>query len=212
MTEKRKKPAGLQKVLAVDAYLTDAFCNWTNRFLAFRSLRTHYKILEVSCHGIPWLCGWLAFIWIWDQPSLYQMQVNLFTGLLLDIIFVAVLKAFTRRRRPAANKADMFVTVGPDKFSFPSGHASRACFVAFFFIKLWPVHFILTLPLLAWCTAVCLSRLLLRRHHILDVLGGVLLGILEGLLIGWLWLSQETSAWAISYISDERLEGGSYHV
>lgn len=42
------------------------------------------------------------------------MFASLCTGLVLDIVFVAVLKALTRRRRPSVND-DMF-TLGPDKF------------------------------------------------------------------------------------------------
>ncbi|KAJ9583609.1 hypothetical protein L9F63_022053 [Diploptera punctata] len=205
--KKRDIPGPLQKVLKADVFLTDRFCNWANCFLPLRSLRIHYKVLEVSCHGIPWLSGWIAFIWLANSPSLYQMQVNFFIGLLLDLIFVCFLKAYTRRRRPSANKSDMFATVGPDKFSFPSGHASRAVFIAAFFIFIYPVFFIFDLPLLAWSTSICISRVLLRRHHLLDVLGGVALGIFEALLINLLWVSQDFSVWVISYISDERLDG-----
>lgn len=135
-----------------------------------------------------------------------------FLGLLIDIVLVAVIKAFTRRRRPQTNNPDMFATVGPDKFSFPSGHASRACMIAHFFIFEWPVPFFFTLPLLAWATSVCISRVLLQRHHILDVISGAILGVLEALIVSILWLSPEASSWLITYLSDEKLDGGSYHV
>lgn len=212
MSEKREVPGMIRTILKLDVKLTNNFCLYANNFLPLRSLRVHYKILEVSCHGIPWFCGLLAFIWLWDNPDLYQMQINLIWGLLLDVIIVALLKAATRRRRPAANASDMFVTLGPDKFSFPSGHASRASLVAHFFIHLWPVPFIFVPPLLAWSFAVCVSRVLLQRHHILDVSAGALLGQLEGSLLGMLWLSQSSCAWFVSWLSDERLEGASYHV
>jgi membrane-associated phospholipid phosphatase len=136
----------------------------------------------------------------------------LFLGLLLDILFVSVLKAFTRRRRPAGNQPDMFYVVGPDKFSFPSGHASRACFIAFFFIFLYPLFFIFHMPLMAWSASVCLSRILLHRHHLLDVIGGILLGGVEAVLLSWLWVSEDFAVWVVSWLSDEKLEGGSYHV
>lgn len=210
--EKREVPGILQKILAADVFLTHRFCNWADCFLPFRSLRLHYKVLEISCHGIPWLSGWLAFIWLIDNRSLYQMQVNFFIGLLVDILLVCVLKAFTRRRRPSGNKSDMFATVGPDKYSFPSGHTSRACFIAVFFIFLYPLHFIFYMPLMAWSASVCLSRLLLRRHHLLDVTGGVLLGVFEAVLLNWLWVSENFAVWIVSCLSDEKLEGGSYHV
>ena len=130
----------------------------------------------------------------------------------MDILLVCILKAFTRRRRPSGNKYDMFATVGPDKYSFPSGHTSRACFIAGFFIFLYPLHFIFYMPLLAWSVSVCLSRLLLRRHHLLDVTGGVLLGVFEAVLLNWLWVPENVAVWIVSCLSDEKLEGGSYHV
>jgi membrane-associated phospholipid phosphatase len=106
----------------------------------------------------------------------------------------------------------MFATLGPDKYSFPSGHSSRACFIAIFFILLYPLHFIVYMPLMAWSTSVCLSRLLLRRHHLLDVTGGVLLGVFEAVLLNWLWVSENFAHWIVSCLSDEKLDGGSYHV
>ena len=46
--EKRQVPGILQQILAADVFLTQRFCNWADCFLPFRSLRLHYKVLEVS--------------------------------------------------------------------------------------------------------------------------------------------------------------------
>ena len=46
--EQRQVPEFLQKILAADVVLTHRFCNWADCFLPFRSLRLHYKALEVS--------------------------------------------------------------------------------------------------------------------------------------------------------------------
>lgn len=106
----------------------------------------------------------------------------------------------------------MMGQMGPDVFSFPSGHASRAIFVAYFFIRLWPVHFIFHLPLISWALGVSISRLLLNRHYIGDILAGCLLGVLEGLVIELLWVEDSTARWLFNVISDEKLDGGDYHV
>ncbi|XP_018347214.1 PREDICTED: phospholipid phosphatase 6-like [Trachymyrmex septentrionalis] len=170
-----------------------------------RQLKVHNKLLEISCHGIPWLAVSLISIWVFNAKSLYQMQMNLLIGLLLDIIVIAVLKAVTRRRRPTTND-DPF-SLGPDKYSFPSGHSSRSAFVVYFFFNLWPISLIYSPPLLAWSFSVCMSRLLMRRHYILDVIGGILLGIFEGLLIGYIYLEQETCMYLISWIADDKIPG-----
>jgi len=204
-SDKRQISTPLRKALAVDAYLTDQFVKLVEKVLPLRQLQVHYKLLEISCHGVPWLVTSLILIWVLNSKTLYQMQINLLIGLLLDIVLVAVLKAVVRRRRPTAND-DLF-TMGPDKYSFPSGHASRAAFVVYFFFHLWPISLIYTPPLLAWSFSVCMSRLLMRRHHLLDVLVGIVLGIFEGLVIGYIYLEQETCINLISWITDEKISG-----
>ncbi|XP_026828024.1 ATP-dependent RNA helicase DRS1 [Ooceraea biroi] len=166
-------------------------------------LRIRFAREKISCHGVLWLATSLILIWVFNTRSLYQMQVNLLIGLLLDIVLVAVVKSITRRRRPATND-DPF-TLGPDKYSFPSGHASRAAFVAYFFFHLWPISLIYAPPLLAWSFSVCMSRLLMRRHHIIDVVVGIILGILEGLIIGFIYLEENMCVSLISWITDEKV-------
>lgn len=114
---------------------------------------------------------------------------------------MAVVKAMSRRRQPVMNQSDMFCTVGVDKYSFPSGHASRASYVLHFFISLFDVPFLLKVPLMMWSAAVCISKVLLRRHHILDVLAGFVLGIFESWAMYYIWLSAGTCSWIISSIS-----------
>lgn len=123
-----------------------------------------------------------------------------------------MIKAYTRRQRPKSNRDDMFGQIGPDQFSFPSGHATRAVFVTYFFIYLYSVNVVFGLMLLVWCVAVSLSRVLIGRHHILDVTAGVILGLFEGWLVGMLWLNKDICAWLWSWLSDEKLDGGEFHV
>lgn len=92
-------------------------------------------------------------------------------------------------------------------FSFPSGHASRAVLILLFFTVLNPVSILFWPPLLAWAVSVAMSRLLLLRHHILDILGGVALAVFEALLLSIIWLEKDTAAWIMSCLSDERLPG-----
>ncbi|RVE47041.1 hypothetical protein evm_008323 [Chilo suppressalis] len=208
--EKRQIPKMLQKVLNYDIQITKRFVERATRITALRSLRNHAKLLEVSCHGIVWLASWLSFIWLFNNKELYQIQVNMLIALILDIIIIAVIKALTRRRRPVP--MNKLMEVGPDKFSFPSGHASRATMIAFILTCVDPVSIIFYPPLLAWVTSVSLSRILIERHYFLDVLAGVGIGILEGLFMCLLWFSQETSSSILASLSDEKRDGGEFHV
>ncbi|XP_065343828.1 polyisoprenoid diphosphate/phosphate phosphohydrolase PLPP6 [Cloeon dipterum] len=213
MGGKREQPDSLKKILELDITLTNKFCSWANNITALRSLKNHGRGLEISCHGIPWLCLVLMIMWFSSSSEIQHMAINLLLGLIVDIILVALIKSATRRRRPAAGANDnSMMMVGPDKFSFPSGHATRAVFLAGFFIYLWPVSFIFYPPLVAWATAVAISRALMRRHHLLDIGAGVFLGLFETLLMALLWISESWAQYFYSILSDEVHEGGSFHV
>lgn len=191
----------MKVITDLDVKLTDRFVTYLLQFASFKSLKIHCKFLEISCDGIAWLCTWVAFIWLINSKNLYQMQVNMLLGLLLDIVVVAVLKALVRRRRPAVVK-DALV-IGPDKFSFPSGHASRAFYVLIFFTKLHTLPIVFWMPMTAWAVSVVISRLILRRHFILDVIAGALIGICEALFIGLIWMSEEAAASLLGLITED---------
>ena len=105
---------------------------------------------------------------------------------------MVIVKGLARRRRPVHNKMDMFMTVSVDKFSFPSGHMTRAATVTYFFI----VHFlsgpVLRTMMVLWAVCVGMSRIMLGRHHVSDVVIGGIIGILQYRVIEYFWLSSET--------------------
>ncbi|XP_030766083.1 phospholipid phosphatase 6-like [Sitophilus oryzae] len=213
MTEsKRIVPPLLRVILNADEEITKKFVLWGNSLSPLHALRMHFQALEITCHGIPWLVFWVAVTWLFNKPSLVPLQVNMLLALILDIVAIALLKAYFRRRRPMGNKDDAFAQIGPDNFSFPSGHVSRAAMVVFIFIFLYPVSIIFYPPMFAWVTVLAISRVLMERHYLLDVAGGLFLGIFEGILMSILWLSDENARWLFNCISDEKLEGGEFHV
>jgi hypothetical protein len=50
-------------------------------------------------------------------------------------------------------------------------------------------------------------RLLLYRHHILDVVGGVVIGFFEALIMALLWVGPDTAKSFVKWISDDRTSG-----
>ncbi|GAV67280.1 PAP2 domain-containing protein [Cephalotus follicularis] len=125
------------------------------------------------------------------HPFLYPFLF----GLLLDLAFIGLVKTLFRRSRPHYNP-DMSPAVHADHFSFPSGHASRVFFVAAF-VSLYEGHVIeLLRPIMGhdvfvvfcacvcvWAVATSVSRVLLGRHFLLDVVAGAFLGVLEALFV-----------------------------
>jgi presqualene diphosphate phosphatase len=115
---------------------------------------------------------------------------------------VTILKPIFRRPRPLYNRGLQSLTVhAVDQFSFPSGHATRAVHVACYLLYIAATRpqavpaFMSGVPFLTatslWAAAVCLSRVALGRHHVVDILVGTVLGALYIVLVDRFWI-QET--------------------
>ena len=111
-----------------------------------------------------------------------KLRINnfLFKALVFDLAVIGIVKAIFKRKRPILNKNDMIGTVGPDKYSFPSGHSSRAILMSNLVAYLYSFNrcSYIYLSLFIWSYFTCLSRLLLARHHFSDVTAGIILGYL----------------------------------
>ncbi|KAF6284705.1 phospholipid phosphatase 6 [Rhinolophus ferrumequinum] len=105
------------------------------------------------------------------------MLMNLPFALLLDLLLVALLKGLVRRRCPAHNQVDMFVTSSVDKCSFPSGHATRAALVSQFILNLLVLAIPLRVLVVLWAFILGLSRVMLGRHNVTDVAFGFFSGL-----------------------------------
>lgn len=145
-------------------------------------LKPFLVALEWSCHGLVWLTTIILLIVCNTQQT--SMLPKLLIGLIVDVFYVAIIKALARRRRPTyAYQRDQMIVASVDKHSFPSGHCSRSTYVALFarhyFAHSSPFFtFMVTL----WSVSVCTSRVLLGRHHILDCFAGAILGYLNYLI------------------------------
>lgn len=187
----------------MDEQLTKLLVSRFLKYPSFKTLKTHCKSLEISCNGIVWLSVWLTFIYLFSKKNICEMQINMLIGLIMDIIIIAIIKSICRRRRPTV-PVDMLV-LGPDKFSFPSGHASRASFVTLFFTCISPVSKIWWMPLICWCLSVCLSRILIQRHYILDVLAGFAIGFVESYLLNFIWIGESAAENLINFVMNDDL-------
>lgn len=139
-------------------------------------LKAFLVALEWSCNGLIWLAA--SIVIIVSNSEQTSMVPKLLIGLIVDVLYVATIKALARRRRPTyAYQRDQMIVSSVDKHSFPSGHCSRSAYVAFFthhyFAHSSPFF---TFMVSMWTTSVCTSRVLLGRHHILDCIAGIALG------------------------------------
>jgi membrane-associated phospholipid phosphatase len=72
-------------------------------------------------------------------PELRAFFFNLFMAFQFDLIFVSIVKQIVRRPRPEYNRGH-FINIAVDRWSFPSGHSTRALMGLTFFwlyIPMW---------------------------------------------------------------------------
>eukprot|EP00038_Savillea_parva_P016604 m.225174 g.225174 ORF g.225174 m.225174 type:complete len:226 (-) comp34870_c0_seq1:84-761(-) len=156
------------------------------------------KALEVSGNGFFWL-GFGMLGLRYDQPNAY-MWVNLYAGLFIDLAVAGLVKAIFRRDRPVYSTNKNF-TFSVDRFSFPSGHTMRMTYIACLCTKMIPLAVLpgvdkslLWAGMVGWAATVCVSRVVYGRHHLLDVVAGVGVGIMTyNLHVTSLWVPPETA-------------------
>lgn len=121
-----------------------------------------------------------------------------FTALLLDVMIVAGLQKLAKRKGPYDINPGFLDYLTMDVYAFPAGHASRAAMVSKFFLN----HLVLAIPLrillVVWAFCVGLSRVMIGRHHITDVLCGFVFGYLQFRLVELIWMSSNTCQMLIS--------------
>ncbi|XP_041967801.1 phospholipid phosphatase 6 isoform X3 [Alosa sapidissima] len=200
----------LSSLLAMDLWLSKRLGVCACEDSSWGSIRPLMKLIEISGHGIPWLAGAAYCLYKSDSAAGQEVMLNLLMAfssvtrpfyqnlnsrterhqaLVLDLILVGIVKAVVRRRRPAHNRMDMFATFSVDRYSFPSGHATRAAMCARFVLA----HLVLAAPLrvltLLWAVLVGFSRVLLGRHNVTDVAFGFGMGYFQYNLVEALWMS-----------------------
>ncbi|KAH9496918.1 Phospholipid phosphatase 6 [Bulinus truncatus] len=156
------------------------------------SMRPFMKLLEISCHGIPWVLGALVLFFCSHKPSDIEIAFNMLFALIFDLLIVGTLKMVFQRSRPSHNVMDMFIAPSVDKFSFPSGHTTRAVIMGLFLCFNMFTNRLLIFVTCVWALSVSVSRVLLGRHHIFDVLCGIFIGLLSYYFFLKIWVSQQT--------------------
>ncbi|KAI3453521.1 hypothetical protein Pfo_010184 [Paulownia fortunei] len=148
---------------------------------------------------------------ITPTPTTFLL-LNLLIGSVLDLLLIGLIKHLIQRPRPVYNK-NMFLSFAVDHWSFPSGHSSRVSYIAMFcffysnqiidvllinFLNFdaesWIVEYFVVVVGL-WAAITSVSRVLLGRHFVLDVVSGACLGVLEGLLVFRVFNYENLSSW-----------------
>ena len=144
----------------------------------------HWLLLacEHSGNGFLWILGTLLLLVLPKVGWKFRIfAINLEVGFLLDLIVIGILKLAVRRARPDYAEKKYTSNIPADKYSFPSGHASRCIFIAtgvFLFRSM--CHPAILVGAIIWAIGTSMSRIFLGRHYLSDVLIGSIIGILIG--------------------------------
>lgn len=140
-----------------------------NRF----SVRFFNAASTVGDFSIVWhICGALYAIGSMDRAQ-QALALSMALGAESLIVNQGIKRLF-RRERPTQSGDHRFEVRTPSTSSFPSGHASSATFAAviltsytgFPWAALW----------IAIAVVVALSRVVVRIHHLSDIIGGIVTG------------------------------------
>lgn len=148
------------------------------------SLRTN-KITN-TVFGIASTIGDFSIVWhvtglLYAIGSMHRLHQAIALSIALgaeSIIVNQGVKRIFRRARPTVSGDDRFEVRTPSTSSFPSGHASSATFAAI--ILIWMTGFPLAILWIIMAGIVALSRVVVRIHHLSDIVGGLITGAILG--------------------------------
>ncbi|KAF2364737.1 Phosphatidic acid phosphatase type 2/haloperoxidase [Trinorchestia longiramus] len=212
---KREVPSLMRKILDWDVKIsTDLLCAIVKRTGSMRRYHTYLKGFEIAGNGLLWFFALAAISFYSADHHVRQIVVNLFIAMLVDVTVTSIIKSIARRRRPAPLEADILTVHFIDKFSFPSGHSSRAALFTVLLTTQYDLNLVVEVILYTWFIGVCGCRFLMRRHFIGDIVCGIVIGKLEALFLVYtgLWLDVPSANGVIAYFFDETYAGANFDV
>nr|XP_057923587.1 polyisoprenoid diphosphate/phosphate phosphohydrolase PLPP6-like [Doryrhamphus excisus]XP_057923588.1 polyisoprenoid diphosphate/phosphate phosphohydrolase PLPP6-like [Doryrhamphus excisus] len=179
----------LRFLLAIDLWLSKRLGVCACEGSPWGSIRPLVRLVEFSGHVVPWLVGTLYTLLRGHTVAEQEIMLNLVLALLLDLLLVRLVKTLVRRRRPAQNRTDILSTFFIERYSFPSGHATRAAMCARFLLAQLVDTSSMRVLVLCWAGLVSMSRVLLARHYVTDVGFGLVMGYCQYNLVERLWVT-----------------------
>ena len=125
---------------------------------------------------------WHAIVWVRAIGSGHRAGQALAMSLLLgaeSLIVNQGVKRLFKRSRPTTGGDERFNVRTPITSSFPSGHSSSAFFAATILCSWSPAGWAVLWFGIGICVA--LSRVMVRLHHLSDIIGGAFVGTALGI-------------------------------
>jgi undecaprenyl-diphosphatase len=157
--------------------LDDRFAGSSQIIEHSRFLRILAVLLAHSGDSWFWLLG-LALLWWRGVDYWKQLALVMLISIAVTAVVVMAIKFTVRRSRPEGEWGQIYRSTDPH--SFPSGHAARCTMLAVIVLGMGPLWFGVTL--MVWAPLVGLARIVLGVHYPSDVVAGMALGVLIGVL------------------------------
>lgn len=148
----------------------------------------YWKQTSNSAYWLPCIVslGQIGYGFIANDKLSKRYGVETAVDVGLGQLISAGLKHIINRPRPYTRWAAEIhpVNYGTD-YSFPSGHTAAA-FSTMASLAYTRKQWCVTVPITLWSSSVGYSRMYLGRHYPTDVMGGVVVGIISGILGHWI--------------------------
>lgn len=141
-------------------------------------IRALAVVLAHSGDSWFWILG-LGVLWWFGDDYWKRLAVVMLIGIVVTALVVMAIKFTVRRSRPQGEWGRIYRSTDPH--SFPSGHAARSTMLAVLALGMGPLW--LGLSMLVWAPLVGLARTIMGVHYPSDILAGMVLGILLGVLV-----------------------------
>ncbi|XP_077352780.1 inactive phospholipid phosphatase 7-like [Festucalex cinctus] len=185
-------------LLAIDISLSKRMSVCAHAWSSWGGWRSMVNLLALTGHGLTWIVGTVVCLTRSNTLAGQEVLVNLLLALIVDVLTVAGVQRLVKRKGPWEISPGFLDRVAMDAYAFPAAHASRAAMVSKFLLS----HLVLAVPLrillVLWAVLVGVSRVLLGRHHLTDVVCGFALGLFHFGLMETVWLSSNTCQTLIS--------------
>lgn len=162
-----------------------------DKLLAFSKKDIKYDLLSKALEIITEMGSSIVILGLIFIISVINDLKLLFLFLpiyIFQVILVEIVKLTFRRARPNSHVNTNILGIKSTSGSFPSGHTSNMFCFGYLFCNYFQTNIFITTLIFLVAANIGLSRILLGKHYLIDVLAGALIGLSLAILGTYAWI------------------------